>query len=1391
MQTSATAVPQPKVQAQAQVHAPLRIAVVGGSESRSEVVPVVEHEETQKRRLGKAVVGGMGEQEEAGGEERRQEEGDSEMELGMNMAGKIAEGGIKKEQVDEKAGMAAQNGGTATGPGKKSLDGGGDDTGGRQGQGKRDAGESGGQQEERKHRAKGDSKRQMQRQQQDDQEPPPPPPPQPSAAADSAAGTQRRQLKVEDALAYLEKVKVQFADQLTVYNQFLDIMKEFKANTIDTTQVIRRVSQLFTGHKELILGFNTFLPPGYQIQVKEDKDTGVLNTGFLGPQGFSELPTFPSPATKPGSSRPTGKKLPQVSSPKKKDSKAKPSGKSSADGAGQAGSSQNADRTGRDGMDRGGHGGKVAAAPKGSGNRRASARPDAPENDNVIASGTPQSHAAKIESPRFPRAEKAHEFERAINFVNTIKERFVDNPKTFESFLSALGRFREEQKGIREVFEAVADVFGPHKDLLQQFKEFLPAIAIGAVDESRAKGALSVPQRRPGASKTFSQSTPTKKGPGGQGHPKPRQKARDLQFFDNLKASLGPENEDVFRDFIKCIDLFNQKIVPKEEMENLVLSTFEPFPEAQAMFLQFLDSALGSGDETVEDGNGSSSMSSEGDPIPIDAARQARYLKKPVSEMAAEFAEAVEGSYRGLPPDFPRFECSGRAGIDKKTLNDHWVSVTSGSEDYSFKFMRKNGHEDNLFRCEDDRYELDMLIETNASTIQRLEAIVLTISKLPNSEKKRHALAPGALSPINFSTIQRIYGDAHGPEVISQLRLNPSQTAPVVIKRLQGKDVHWRQARHEMNKLWRDVGEKNYHKSMDHRSALFKLVDKKEASAKLLLSDILDPVSSLGIRDSEVTKHRGYPTPNGAGGVYDRSGAFKALVAAVENFSPNSPRSLELICEEVRIHRLVVNILQQKILEDTSSSNEGKRIVEDLKLFVERLFDVKFSDDAGCKRANRACAQGNSCSVLYGDDGIYLFLRLYHLLFERLMIGLTLAREQIGDKSKRRRLNEDGLRPTPGGKYFSDLEGLSFAESILTASGQGGDVFVACSEHDTPDELFDEYLGLLDLLLRGRLDSGKYEEKSRMLLGPGSFILFVIDKLVVKVVKQVISVFGTDGKSNTDGTIGSFHQVIERLEESIEGGGRLTAKALEESYLSAAVLSISRVRGSGANVMRFQCVYDAQGQSHFVIHVIGQTGSGDGNKIRNVESEEVEKFVRRITGGREEYKGSHERYVDMRRLGGRDEGRGKKRERGVNCDFVRFCGPAAERETRMKSVQLVLYNGLQWRMDSKGRMRAVKGTNDYLMNEGRKRKLWESDVDPQEANEKCIWAASFRSKLSRASNAADKGSAEAEIEDVMEVDEEREEGKKQDTAESSRKEEGNEKDAGTRGEKGDEKMTDA
>lgn len=80
----------------------------------------------------------------------------------------------------------------------------------------------------------------------------------------------------------MDQVKVQFADQPDVYNKFLDIMKDFKSQAIDTPGVINRVSELFAGHPNLIQGFNTFLPPGYRIECGTGNDNTIRVTTPMG-----------------------------------------------------------------------------------------------------------------------------------------------------------------------------------------------------------------------------------------------------------------------------------------------------------------------------------------------------------------------------------------------------------------------------------------------------------------------------------------------------------------------------------------------------------------------------------------------------------------------------------------------------------------------------------------------------------------------------------------------------------------------------------------------------------------------------------------------------------------------------------------------------------------------------------------------------------------------------------------------------------------------------------------------------------------------------------------------------------------------------------------------------
>ncbi|GMH20691.1 hypothetical protein Nepgr_022532 [Nepenthes gracilis] len=65
-----------------------------------------------------------------------------------------------------------------------------------------------------------------------------------------------------------------------------------------------------------------------------------------------------------------------------------------------------------------------------------------------------------------------------------------------------------------------------------------------------------------------------------------------------------------------------------------------------------------------------------------------------------------------------------RQAKNQRLVLIYWVSVTSGSEDYSFKHMHQNQYEESLFRCEDDRFELDMLLESVSSTAKLAEDLL-------------------------------------------------------------------------------------------------------------------------------------------------------------------------------------------------------------------------------------------------------------------------------------------------------------------------------------------------------------------------------------------------------------------------------------------------------------------------------------------------------------------------------------------------------------------------------------------------------------------------------------------------------------------------------------------
>ncbi|TEA22469.1 Paired amphipathic helix protein pst1 [Colletotrichum sidae] len=299
---------------------------------------------------------------------------------------------------------------------------------------------------------------------------------------------------LNDALTYLDQVKVQFHEQADVYNRFLDIMKDFKSQAIDTPGVINRVSELFAGHPTLIQGFNTFLPPGYRIECGTGTDpntirvttpmgTTVQSIAGRGTQVEGAHP-HPGAASQPmfqrgGNSWPQQQQQQQqqpppqppqhsIESPEVNFSTPAQNGPTSFGPAAQnlaaaaAFEAQNSQQRG----------------PQIPG-----AHPNAPQPPRNAHTPTPVIGLAAINGITAQQQQQANErrgpveFNHAISYVNKIKNRFQDKPEIYKQFLEILQTYQREQKPIQDVYAQVTTLFHTAPDLLEDFKQFLPESA--------------------------------------------------------------------------------------------------------------------------------------------------------------------------------------------------------------------------------------------------------------------------------------------------------------------------------------------------------------------------------------------------------------------------------------------------------------------------------------------------------------------------------------------------------------------------------------------------------------------------------------------------------------------------------------------------------------------------------------------------------------------------------------------------------------------------------------------------------------------------------------------------------------------------------------------------
>ncbi|TPX09314.1 uncharacterized protein E0L32_009506 [Thyridium curvatum] len=689
-------------------------------------------------------------------------------------------------------------------------------------------------------------------------------PPAPQGPNGQGGLSQGQQPILNDALSYLDQVKVQFHEQPDVYNRFLDIMKDFKSQTIDTPGVISRVSDLFAGHPNLIQGFNTFLPPGYRIECGLENNPNSIRVTTpsgstihsIGPARNLQAEGTQGP---PGPSQPyMGQQRPANWQVPMQHSVESPEAQFSAPVHGGPGPHPNP-------VPRNAHTPTPSAA-QGALNGNAAQQ-------------------ANMDAKRGPV-----EFNHAISYVNKIKNRFQDKPEIYKQFLEILQTYQREQKPIQEVYAQVTTLFNSAPDLLEDFKQFLPesaaharAAAAGRPSEEGLPQSSTPQSAQPShlgrdfskgppvgtfappssASKESKKRPKTEKQapvpppvlepmnssvrntlPGGSGSNKRAKLSHKptaegpsieptltpvmpeplagsaytddvteaLNFFDKVKKYVN--NRTTTIEFQKLLNLYTSDLI---SLNDLVTKAYHFIGGNPELFTYFKSMVGYTGDDEQI----------KNTPLPPD------------ERVSLSNCRGYGPSYRLLPKRERLKPCSGRDELCRSVLNDAWAShPTWASEDSGFVAHRKNAFEEGLHRIEEERHDYDFHIELNQKCIQLLEPIAQQMLTMTPEERKHFRMPPGLggqSTSIYKRVFKKIYGLEHGPKVTNELFMDPFVVVPVVLARMRQKDEEWRFSQREWEKIWLAQTEAMHLKSLDHMGIQVKSNDKRMFSAKHLV----------------------------------------------------------------------------------------------------------------------------------------------------------------------------------------------------------------------------------------------------------------------------------------------------------------------------------------------------------------------------------------------------------------------------------------------------------------------------------------------------------------------------------------------------------------------------
>ncbi|XP_020572499.1 paired amphipathic helix protein Sin3-like 5 [Phalaenopsis equestris] len=425
----------------------------------------------------------------------------------------------------------------------------------------------------------------------------------------------------------------------------------------------------------------------------------------------------------------------------------------------------------------------------------------------------------------------------AVAYLKAVKDLLHDNNEKYNQFLNIMKDFKTERIDTDEVIMRVQELFKEHPELIIGFRTFVP--------------------------KGYKIKIPAEKKP---------VEFQEAFIFVNKIKRLFQNDEHTYRSFLDILNMYRMEIKSISDVYQEVALLFKNHKDLFMEFLRFLPDAPSS--TTHNASSGRPLMRNVGHPstekvedrdkdkelerdytnrgLESDKDRENKLINREspsVSKVEANHEVSLlnpisdpHPSSDGCTPSYillPENCCTppGRkTELGLSVLNDVCVSVASGSEDYSSYHREKNQYEEILFKCEDDRYEMDMLLESVKSTAKRVE---LLLERMQHKIIKPDSPFPieDHLTSLNLRCIERLYGD-HGLEVMDALHESAGLALPVILTRLKQKQAEWSMCQAEFNKVWSEIFAENYHKWLNHSSLCSMQRDMKSSSPEAPLAEI-------------------------------------------------------------------------------------------------------------------------------------------------------------------------------------------------------------------------------------------------------------------------------------------------------------------------------------------------------------------------------------------------------------------------------------------------------------------------------------------------------------------------------------------------------------------------